>query len=709
MAESALRGKAGCIFTLCSRLTLSSAAELCHHHAIRLSLTAFVLAQYLALNFSLQDETARLTVMPRVRFPVPPWDAQQPAVDTMRRVVRQSKFRHVFGQAVKNDQCYDDIRVSRVTWDSSFCAVNPRFVAIIIEASGGGAFLVLPLHKTGRIDKSYPTVCGHTGPVLDIDWCPHNDQVIASGSEDCTVMVWQIPENGLTLSLTEPVVILEGHSKRVGIVAWHPTARNVLLSAGCDNAIIIWNVGTGEALINLDDMHSDMIYNVSWNRNGSLICTASKDKKVRVIDPRKQEIVAEKEKAHEGARPMRAIFLADGNVFTTGFSRMSERQLALWNPEGECAEMEYYDAYNDSSNYDDDYPDDFGPFVDLEEVDPLEANVARVFLVVIYSVVCFLGILGNGLVIVIVITKMKRTVNTVWFVNLAVADFLFNIFLPVYITYAAMDYHWVFGKAMCKISSFVLNYNMYTSVFLLTVISFDRYISVLLPVWSQNHRSVRLAYITCVVVWVLAFILSCPSLVFRDTNSLHGKITCFNNFSLHATESFPNSTHSQMHSVVFNRHMVVNITRFLCGFLIPVFIITACYLTIVFKLQRNRLTKNKKPFKIIITIIVTFFLCWCPYHTLYLLELCHTAVPSSVFSLGMPLATAIAIANSCMNPILYVFMGHDFKKFKVTLLSRLVNALSEDTGASSYPSHRSFTKMSSLNEKPSVNEKTSTL
>lgn len=48
---------------------------------------------------------------------------------------------------------------------------------------------VSPYFQTGRIDKSYPTVCGHTGPVLDIDWCPHNDQVIASGSEDCTVMV----------------------------------------------------------------------------------------------------------------------------------------------------------------------------------------------------------------------------------------------------------------------------------------------------------------------------------------------------------------------------------------------------------------------------------------------------------------------------------------------------------------------------------------
>lgn len=40
----------------------------------------------------------------------------------------------------------------------------------------------------------------------------------------------------------------------------------------------------------------------------------------------------EKERAHEGARPMRAIFLADGKIFTTGFSRMSERQLALWDP-----------------------------------------------------------------------------------------------------------------------------------------------------------------------------------------------------------------------------------------------------------------------------------------------------------------------------------------------------------------------------------------
>ena len=55
---------------------------------------------------------------------------------------------------------------------------------------------------------------------------------------------------------------------------------------------MIWNVGTGEPLITLDDMHPDVIFSVCWNRNGRLICTTCKDKKVRVIDPRQSKITA---------------------------------------------------------------------------------------------------------------------------------------------------------------------------------------------------------------------------------------------------------------------------------------------------------------------------------------------------------------------------------------------------------------------------------
>lgn len=91
--------------------------------------------------------------------------------------------------------------------------------------------------QVGRIAADHPLVGGHKGPVLDIAWCPHNDNVIASGSEDCVVKVWQIPDGGLTRTLTEPVVDLVFHQRRVGLVLWHPSALNVLLTAGSDNQV----------------------------------------------------------------------------------------------------------------------------------------------------------------------------------------------------------------------------------------------------------------------------------------------------------------------------------------------------------------------------------------------------------------------------------------------------------------------------------------
>lgn len=56
--------------------------------------------------------------------------------------------------------------------------------------------------------------------------------------------------------------------------------------------VLIWNVGTAEELYRLDGLHPDLIYSVSWSRDGSRFCTACKDKSVRVIDPRRGTVVA---------------------------------------------------------------------------------------------------------------------------------------------------------------------------------------------------------------------------------------------------------------------------------------------------------------------------------------------------------------------------------------------------------------------------------
>ncbi|KAI4811618.1 chemokine-like receptor 1 [Gymnodraco acuticeps] len=308
---------------------------------------------------------------------------------------------------------------------------------------------------------------------------------------------------------------------------------------------------------------------------------------------------------------------------------------------------------------------------------------------IVYCLAFVLGVLGNGVVIWVTGFKMKKTVNTVWFLNLAVADFLFTAFLPLSVVYTAMNFHWPFGKFMCKLNSTISFLNMFASVYILMVISVDRCVSVVWPVWAQNHRSVRKASCVSLGVWVLALILSTPYFVFRDTAPSYNNddiINCFNNYALsddYVTESVNQLRHF--------RHQAMSLTRFLLGFVVPFTVIVSCYAVIIHRLRRNRTlaSQSSRPFKIIAAVITTFFLCWAPYHIMALIELVnHMAIHSSeildhVINIGVPIATSLAFLNSCLNPLLYVFMGQDFKdKVRKSILNVLETAFQEEVSRS---------------------------
>ena len=63
--------------------------------------------------------------------------------------MRSSKYRHVYGAPVKKEQWYECIKITKNAHDSNFCAINPKFIAVVTECAGGGAFLVLPLERVG--------------------------------------------------------------------------------------------------------------------------------------------------------------------------------------------------------------------------------------------------------------------------------------------------------------------------------------------------------------------------------------------------------------------------------------------------------------------------------------------------------------------------------------------------------------------------------
>ncbi|XP_054253205.1 coronin-2A [Indicator indicator] len=245
-----------------------------------------------------------------------------------------SKFRHVYGKAASKDKCYDCVPITHNVLDNHFCAVNIYFIAVVTECSGGGSFLVIPIQKTGKLDPHYPRICGHKGNVLDIKWNPFNDFVIASCSEDTTVKIWDIPKQFMTRNITTPKKELVGHIRRVGLIEWHPTANNILFSSSYDYKIMIWNLDSEKTVIlnpvKILDVHKDVVLSMSFNMDGSLLATACRDRKIRLIDPRAGTVLQEAScRSHKANK---VLFLGNmKKLFSTGTSWWNNRQIALWD------------------------------------------------------------------------------------------------------------------------------------------------------------------------------------------------------------------------------------------------------------------------------------------------------------------------------------------------------------------------------------------
>mmetsp|Transcript_130214 Transcript_130214/g.291165 ORF Transcript_130214/g.291165 Transcript_130214/m.291165 type:complete len:459 (+) Transcript_130214:63-1439(+) len=249
------------------------------------------------------------------------------------KVVRDSKFRHVFGEPDK--KTYEDLRLSSKATESTGIRGNSKFFSFPWDSGGGGALAVVPLPRTGRLPRDLPLVTGHSGPILDFEFNPFDDNMLCSCSEDLTVKVWNIPDEGIKAHLKEPLVNLEGHGKKVSFCTHNPSVNGIVATTSFDLTCKIWNIAEQEEAFSLPV--ADQVLSLKWNYTGSLLAATCKDKKLRIIDPRQRSIAAEC-KIHEGAKASKVEWLGSTNLLdecnklvTTGFSSQAERQLNVWD------------------------------------------------------------------------------------------------------------------------------------------------------------------------------------------------------------------------------------------------------------------------------------------------------------------------------------------------------------------------------------------
>ncbi|KAL8175475.1 UNVERIFIED_CONTAM: Melanin-concentrating hormone receptor 1 [Gekko kuhli] len=289
----------------------------------------------------------------------------------------------------------------------------------------------------------------------------------------------------------------------------------------------------------------------------------------------------------------------------------------------------------------------------------------------LFGIICLLGIVGNSLVICTVFKKSSpgSSVPDIFIINLSMVDLLFLLGMPFLIHQLLGNGAWQFGETMCTIITALDANSQFTSTYILTAMSIDRYLATVYPFTSTRFRKPAAAVLTICVLWALSFLSITPVWMYTQLIPLPGGL-------LGCGIQLPDPQRDIYWYTLY---------QFFLAFALPFAIITAAYRRILLRMaqssqaltgQRGTRLRTKKVTRIAIAICLAFFVCWAPFHVLQLVQLAIHQ-PTRPFYYAYDVAISLGYANSCLNPFIYILLGQNFRRR--TVVSVQPAALGEDT------------------------------
>ncbi|XP_038136680.1 hydroxycarboxylic acid receptor 2-like [Cyprinodon tularosa] len=274
------------------------------------------------------------------------------------------------------------------------------------------------------------------------------------------------------------------------------------------------------------------------------------------------------------------------------------------------------------------------------------------------------GFVGNGLALWIFCFHLRPwKSSTVFLFNLAMADFLLNVALPLRASYYFSGLNWKFGLTGCNACLFMLAMNRSGSTFFLMIIAVDRYMHVVHPHHPFNSLSVKKASVGALGIWFITILVDAPIFALQHRNTTY-------------CESF-NTDVDPQHGLTWHEFM------FLCSFFIPLLVILYCTVHIVVQLRRRQLAQNakiRKALYFITVVVVIFFICFLPSNITLLIIWIRSKKASSAtqvcraseeLAITFYVVITLTYLNSALDPLVYYFSSPVFKNIcrKVLRLS----------------------------------------
>ncbi|KAM7398796.1 hypothetical protein PAMP_018106 [Pampus punctatissimus] len=286
---------------------------------------------------------------------------------------------------------------------------------------------------------------------------------------------------------------------------------------------------------------------------------------------------------------------------------------------------------------------------------------AYLFFMVVYSLVFLVGLVLNGFTLKVYFCCSQQQTSssvTIYLKNLAAADFLISLCLPIRITNYASSSISV-RQVYCNFGASAFYLNMYASILFMGYIAANRYLKIVHPLESHILQTVRAAHIISMVTWV--FLLATMS-----TYVILSLLTQGPPLPLPITVSC-DCLHSEQLSLFYKMIHSCSATIFLFVLISLVFFYYSTSRRLSLAQQRQpassgskRLAKSRRNMLVLVSV---FCICFVPYHLVRLpyAFLRERRTWSQVFFYMKELTILVSVFNVCLDPLIYFIFCKAFR------------------------------------------------
>ncbi|XP_061118105.1 ovarian cancer G-protein coupled receptor 1-like [Conger conger] len=272
-----------------------------------------------------------------------------------------------------------------------------------------------------------------------------------------------------------------------------------------------------------------------------------------------------------------------------------------------------------------------------------------------YSIFFIIGFPANCLSFYVALVLARKGNNlAVYLVNLSFSDLLYTITLPVWIQ-LALGYP--VSDTLCSLITVIMNNSFYVGTSFLCCISVDRYLAVVFPLHYPGAHTVQVASAVSALVWCMELGLHAVLLHHQGAlRSFSALRLCEEKMPLRPVDS------------------CVALVRVTLSFLLPLLLMTFCFLKIFLAVQGSTFTQESDRRKIqflLLLLLLTYTIAFAPFQTvMFLRGIWETDMCS--FALRMRDAYMVTFAtttiNSVVDPILYCLWSEAAKVEMILLV-----------------------------------------